>query len=74
MTAAVGLAANDETANLGVLVDWPERITVPDITFTLERPVMEQIVAQFDPLSGSRASNGIELITGLIHFLDSTYQ
>lgn len=68
-----GGAAAHGTDELGLLVDWPERITVPDIEFTLDRMVMEQVVELFNPLSGTRGSHGIELITGLIYFLDSTY-
>ncbi|KAL4007073.1 adhesion G-protein coupled receptor G5 [Sarotherodon galilaeus] len=47
------------TDELGLLVDWPERIT--------------QVVELFNPLSGTRGSHGIELNTGLIYFLDYTY-
>uniref|UniRef100_A0A8C6PT05 Integrase catalytic domain-containing protein n=1 Tax=Nothobranchius furzeri TaxID=105023 RepID=A0A8C6PT05_NOTFU len=62
------------TDDLALLVDWPERITVPNIEYTVEDDVMEQVVAQFNPLSGPRGNHGMELITGLISFLDSSYE
>ncbi|KAL4009537.1 hypothetical protein ACER0C_003389 [Sarotherodon galilaeus] len=63
-TAAQGLGTDSGggahgTDELGLLVDWPERIT--------------QVVELFNPLTGTRGSHGIELISGLIYFLDSTY-
>lgn len=77
MTAAEELGAVSvggdarQTEHLGTMVDWPQRVTVPDIRFTLESHLMEQVVTRFNPLSGSRESHGIELITGLIHFMDT---
>lgn len=79
LTAAQGLSTDSGgggahgTGELGLLVDWPERITVPDIEFTLDGLMMEQVVELFNPLTGTRGSLGIELISGLIYFLDWTY-
>ena len=65
-----GLAAAG-SGELGLLVDWPERITVPDIQYTLEGPIMEQVQARFNPLSGPRGSHLLQIIRDLVSFLDS---
>ncbi|XP_038554104.1 uncharacterized protein LOC119898821 isoform X1 [Micropterus salmoides] len=67
--AAAGIPRTEE---LELLLDWPERrITVPDIQYMLEGPVMEEVQARFDPLSGPRGNHGIQIIRDLVSFLDS---
>lgn len=57
-----------------LLVDWPERVTVPQTQFTLNPADMEQLVAQYDPLCGPRTQLGINLIRDVVSFLESKAQ
>uniref|UniRef100_A0A3B3D677 Integrase core domain-containing protein n=1 Tax=Oryzias melastigma TaxID=30732 RepID=A0A3B3D677_ORYME len=61
------------TEELGLLLDCPERVTVPEVQFTLGDQVAEQVTAQFDPLSGPRGDHGLKLICDLISFLTSDH-
>ncbi|XP_041843875.1 uncharacterized protein LOC121641664 [Melanotaenia boesemani] len=67
-------AGGDGADELGALLQWPETISVPDINFTIAGPVVEQIQAQFDSLSGPRTSLGLEIITGLISFMNNLHR
>lgn len=69
--AAASLPTPDVPGDVAGLLDWGEGVIVPEIDYPIEGEVMEQIRAQFDPLSGLRGQHGIHLICGLISFLES---
>lgn len=53
------------------LLDWPERVTVPSVDYLVPEDLMEQILAQFDPLDGPREEYGFHVFSGLVSFLES---
>lgn len=67
-------AAPAAVGELSLLVDWPERVNVPDVQCNLDSHVLEQVQAQFDPLSGQRGQHGITILSGLLSFLDTVTQ
>lgn len=68
--AAAAAPLPDVPADVAVLLDWPERVAVPDVNFVVDVAVMEELHARFDPLS-PRGQHGIPLIRDLVSFIDS---
>uniref|UniRef100_A0A3B1K996 Integrase core domain-containing protein n=1 Tax=Astyanax mexicanus TaxID=7994 RepID=A0A3B1K996_ASTMX len=50
-------------------VDWPERVTVPQVHFTLDPANMEQLAAQINPLGGPRTQLGLDILQDVLTFL-----
>lgn len=56
------------------MVDWPERVAVPQNRYTLDNVTFVQLTAQFDPLGGERGELGIEIFRSVLSFLVSHSQ
>ncbi|XP_052394883.1 uncharacterized protein LOC127942919 [Carassius gibelio] len=51
--------------------DWPEGVAVPQSDFTLESAALEQLVAQINPLGGSRGQLGVDVLRNVLSLLTS---
>ncbi|XP_057217742.1 uncharacterized protein LOC130571067 [Triplophysa rosa] len=74
---------NDTTSEQGqttsgrqgaAMVDWPERVAVPQNRYTLDNATFEQLAAQFDPLGGARGELGLDIFCNVLSFLASNNQ
>ncbi len=65
---AAAAGAGAPGTDMGLLVGWPERV----IQCTWEGPVIEQVHAQFNPLSGPRETPALQVIQDFLSFPDST--
>ncbi|KAK5861621.1 hypothetical protein PBY51_023003 [Eleginops maclovinus] len=52
-----------------VVLDWPERVTVPPNQHLLRDEDMEQLTAQFDPPAGRREDLGLGIIRNMLSFM-----
>ncbi len=53
------------------MVDWPDRVPVPQNHYTLDNATLEQLVAQFNPLDGAQAELGLDILCNVLSFLTS---
>lgn len=53
------------------LLDWQERVSVANVDYVVSDELLEQIVAQFDPLGGPTGDYGFHIFSGLASFLET---
>lgn len=69
-TVLQALAAESSSQEAPVF-DWPEGLAVPQSDFTLDSAALEQLVAQINPLGGSRGQLGVDVLRNVLSLLTS---
>ncbi len=73
-TVVQGPSEQGETSSRmqgAAMVDWPDRVPVPQNHYTLDNATLEQLVAQFNPLGGAQAELGLDILCNILSFLTS---
>lgn len=71
LDAVAETSHQDEPGELTDMLDWQDRIHVPDVDFNIDNETLSEIQSRFNPLSGSRREHGVGVLRDLLSFLQS---